>query len=165
MKAERKEFWLLLALILSLGFGGCGGCGSPTLAGSGGYVLTYHVPENVEHDGTAMVTAIESRLRGFGIHPANVRAGGQGAYTIELPGADDARLAEVRSIIGSTGSLEMQIVAERGVHDAQIDAAESVEDAPKTTDPAWRWVRLDPKFEPDPKLITRPRDDGGQDVW
>jgi len=156
--------WPYLALIC-LGFCGCNGCGgSPTLARNGGYVLTYRAPENAKHDRAAMVAALESRLRGFDIHPANVRGGGRGEYLIELPGADDARLAEVRRIIGSTGSLEIQIVAERGVHDTQIEAAETVENSAEATDQPCRWVRLDPTFDPDPELVTRPRDDGGQDV-
>jgi preprotein translocase subunit SecD len=162
MNAIAKGLWLYLG-VLCLGLSGCGGCGgSPTLTRNGGYVLTYRAPENVKHDRAAMVAAVEGRLRGFAIRPAIVTAD-DGNYVIELPGADDAKLAEVRRIVGSTGQLEIQIVAERGVHDAQIEAAESGE-ASADSDQPWRWVRLDPRFEPDPKLVTRPRDGGGEDV-
>jgi preprotein translocase subunit SecD len=144
-----------------------GGCGrTPSLEQDGGYEVTYSAPAEAKDESAAMVAALKGRLRSFGIRGANVRSEEGGKYVIELPGADESELAEVQKIVGSAGHLGLQIVAERGVHDAQIEAAQAADGATdEAADRSWRWVHLDAdKVKPEPSLVLRSLPDGSQEV-
>jgi preprotein translocase subunit SecD len=152
-------------LVLLLGF--VAGCGrTPMLDQDGGYELTYKAPPEAEHDSATMVRALDDRLRSFRVRNAIVRSEEGGKYVIELPGADEAKLDQVQKIVGSSGHLNLQIVAERGQHDAQIEAAQAVDNSvAEADDKTWRWVHLDAdKVKPEPSLVLRSLPDGSQEV-
>jgi preprotein translocase subunit SecD len=153
----------LLVFLLGL----VAGCSrTPTLDQDGGYALTYKAPPEAEHESAAMVRALDDRLRSFRIRNASVRSEEGGKYIIELPGADEAKLAQVQKIVGSAGHLSLQIVAERGQHDAQIEAAQAADNSvAEADDKSWRWVGLQAdKVKPEPSLVLRSLADGSQEV-
>lgn len=153
---------LLLALIVVVG-----GCGrKPTLDQDGGYVLTYRAPAEAKHETAAMVAALKDRLRSFRIQDVSVHSEADGKYAIELPGADEAKLAQVQKIVGSSGHLSLQIVAERGQHDAQIKAAQAVDNSVvEAEDKSWRWVHLQAdKLKPERSFVLRSLPDGSHQV-
>ncbi len=129
-----------------------------------GYVLVYRLMPGEQVEPATMATAVQSRLRGTGFSQATAQPYENGVKII-LPGADPKAANRAKDAVTRLGHLEFLIVAERGTHDKEIEAATSAApQAALAADAPYKWVLLDPRVVTDEKMALRTNAKGRQEI-
>jgi SecD/SecF fusion protein len=129
-----------------------------------GYVLVYRLARGEKVDPATMAAAVQSRLRGTGFSQATANPHENGVK-IFLPGADQKAAQLAKDVVTRLGHLEFQIVAERGIHNMEIEAATKDDpQAAPSTEATYKWVLLDPRVTTDEKTVLRMNARGQQEI-